>query len=67
MLLKLTQVANSQYVINILQAAFALIFFCQKITKPNYQKSAGKMLMKLAKGCSCCYSFLQVKVNLFEI
>jgi len=32
LLMKLTPVVNF---INILQAAFALIFFCQKITEPN--------------------------------
>jgi hypothetical protein len=47
--------------INILCATFALIFLCQKITKPKYnkrkaaqntfiQKIVGKMLMKLTLG-----------------
>jgi len=56
---KLTTVVNF---INILQAVFAPILFCQKITNPNcitreklskalsYQKGAGKMLMKLTTG-----------------
>ncbi len=48
---------------NILQAAFALILFHQKITKPNckwrkalqktlYEKAARKMLVKLTPVCS---------------
>ncbi len=50
MLVKLTTVVNF---INILQVAFAQIFFCQTVIKeklckaPMYQKGASKMLMKL--------------------
>jgi len=39
MLVKLTAIVT---VINILQAAFAPIFFCQKITEPKFQKSCAK-------------------------
>jgi hypothetical protein len=58
MLIKLKSVVNFT---NILQTAFVPVFFCQKITKPNFnyriatqktsiQKSAHKMLMKLKPG-----------------
>ncbi len=50
--------------INILQAAFVPLFFCQKITKPNCnkRKAACKILMKLTPGLATVAVLAQIGI-----